>query len=265
VPLIDHLLAIGVLRTAVWRLWYPYLTRHLRGEDVLFLNYAFETTPPLGLALTPADEPNRACIQLYHHVANQVDLRGRKVLEVSCGHGGGASYLTRTLQPAHYTGIDVNRTGIAFCRQRHPLAALDFLEGDARHLMFADHTFDAVLNVEASHCYPDFPGFLAEVSRVLRPGGRFLYADFRFRDEIAAWEQALAAAPLHREQSRMINAEVLRGLDLNSARSEDLVRRHLPGFLHPLGRDFAGIRGSRLYDALQEGSLSYRSYCFSKP
>ena len=264
-PLIDHLLSIGVLRTAVWRLWYPYLTRRLRGEDVLFLNYAFETAPPLGLTLTPADAPNRACIQLYHHVATQVELRGRKVLEVSCGHGGGASYLTRTLQPAHYTGIDLNRTGIAFCRQRHPLAALDFLEGDARHLMFADHTFDAVLNVEASHCYPDFPGFLAEVSRVLRPGGHFLYADFRFRNGITAWEQALAAAPLHREQSRVINAGVLRGLDLNSARSEDLVRRHLPGFLHALGRDFAGIRGSRIYDALQEGSLSYRSYCFSKP
>ena len=162
---------------------------------MLFLNYAFETAPPLGLALSPTDEPNRACIQLYHHVATPVDLRGRKVLEVSCGHGGGASYLARTLQPAHYTALDLNRTGIAFCRKRHPLAELDFLEGDARHLMFADHTFDAVLNVEASHCYPDFPGFLAEVSRVLRPGGHFLYADFRFHDGIAAWERALQADP----------------------------------------------------------------------
>jgi SAM-dependent methyltransferase len=262
--LIDRLFSVGPIRHAIWKFWYPFLTRRLQREDVIFLNYAFETDPPLGLPLSPADEPNRACIQLYHHVAAQAELRGKKVLEVSCGHGGGASYLTRTLQPAHYTGIDLNRTGIAYCKQRYPLADLDFLEGDAQNLMFADHTFDVVLNIEASHCYPDFARFLAEVARVLRPGGHFLYADFRFNDGLAAWEQDLAAAPLELVQSRVINPEVLRGMDLNSARSQSLIVRHLPSFLHSLGRDFAGIRGSRIYTALQQGALSYRSYCFRK-
>ncbi len=268
-PLIDRLFSYGPVRKAIWKLWYPFLTRRLRGEEVLFLNYAFETDPPLGLPLSPADEPNRACIQLYHHVATQVELRGKKVLEVSCGHGGGASYLTRTLQPAHYTGIDLNRTGIAFCQQRHPFDGLDFLEGDAQNLMFADHTFDAVINVEASHCYPDFSRFLAEVARVLRPGGHFLYADFRFSDGVVSgdftdWEQAFASAPLKMLHSRVINAEVRRGMDLNSRRSQDLIVRHLPKFLHSLGRDFAGIQGSRIYNALVSGELSYRSYCFVK-
>ena len=264
-PLIDRLFALGPIRKAIWKLWYPFLTRRLQREEVLFLNYAFETEPPLCLPLTPADEPNRACIQLYHHVATQVELRGKKVLEVSCGHGGGASYLTRTLAPAHYTGLDLNRAGIAFCRKRHALDELDFLDGDAQNLMFADHTFDVVLNVEASHCYPDFPRFLAEVARVLRPGGHFLYADFRFSDGLTGWEQALAAAPLRLVRSRIINAEVLRGMDLNSARSEALIVRHLPQLLQALGRDFAGIRGSRIYTALQQGAVSYRSYCFRKP
>ncbi|MDB6165461.1 MAG: SAM-dependent methlyltransferase, partial [Lacunisphaera sp.] len=128
-PLIDRLFAIGAVRKAIWRLWYPFLTRRLRAEEILFLNYAFETEPPMGLPLAPADEPNRACIQLYHQVATQADLRGKKVLEVSCGHGGGASYLTRTLAPAHYTGIDLNPAGVRFCRQRHRIPGLDFLEG----------------------------------------------------------------------------------------------------------------------------------------
>lgn len=263
-PLIDPLFSIGFVRKAIWKLWYPFLTRRLHKEEVLFLNYAFETDPHMGLALGPADEPNRACIQLYHHVASQADLRGKKVLEVSCGHGGGASYLARTLQPAHYTGLDLNRTGVEFCRRRHPLEALDFLEGDAQNLMFADHTFDAVVNVEASHCYPDFPRFLAEVARVLRPGGHFLYADFRFSEGLAAWEQALASAPLKLVQARVINAEVLRGMERNSERSEALIVKHLPKFLQKLGRDFAGIRGSRIYAALQRGEVSYRSYCFVK-
>ena len=81
--LIDPLFSVGFLRKAIWKLWYPFLTRRLHREEVLFLNYAFETDPPLGLPLDPADEPNRACIQLYHHVATQVDLRGKLVLEVS--------------------------------------------------------------------------------------------------------------------------------------------------------------------------------------
>jgi ubiquinone/menaquinone biosynthesis C-methylase UbiE len=263
--LIDHLLSVGPIRKGIWKLWYPLLTRRLRSDDVQFLNYAFETEPPMGLPLSPADEPNRACIQLYHHVATQVDLRGRNVLEVSCGHGGGASYLTRALRPSHYTALDLNPTGIRFCQQRHRVDGLTFVQGDAEDLPFPESTFDAVVNVEASHCYPDFPRFLAGVARVLHPGGHFLYADFRFDDGLAAWEQALASAPLKLVSSRVINADVLRGMDRNSERSLELLARHLPRIMHSLGRDFAGVQDSRIYLGLKNGQVSYRSYCFEKP
>ena len=73
----------------------------------------------MGLPLAASDEPNRFGIQLYHRTATQADLSGKQVLEVSCGHGGGASYLVRTLHPASYTGLDFNPAGIAFCRKRH--------------------------------------------------------------------------------------------------------------------------------------------------
>jgi SAM-dependent methyltransferase len=264
-PVIDHLLSIGAVRRAVWRFWYPFLTRRLHTDAVLFLNYAFEEDPPRGPALDPADEPDRGCIQLYHHVATQTDLRDRRVLEVSCGHGGGASYLTRTLRPASYTALDLNPAGIAFCRQRHRLPGLTFVEGDAERLPFADGAFDAVLNVEASHCYPELPRFLAEVARVLRPGGHFLYADFRFAGDVPVWEAQLAAAPLRRTAWRPINAEVRRGLERNSARSEDLVRRRLPRWLHGLGRDFAGTAGSRIHAAVRDGGIVYRSFHFTRP
>lgn len=263
--LIDHLLASQPLRKAIWKIWYPFLTRRLRAEDVVFLNYAYETVPPLGIALAPADEADRACIQLYHHVGSQAGLRGQAVLEVSCGHGGGASYLTRTFGPAHYTGLDLNATGIAFCRRRHPLAGLDFVAGDAQNLPFAAACFDVVINVEASHCYPDFARFLAQVARVLKPGGHFLYADFRFRDSIPAWDLALAQCPMAIQNSLDIGPCVIRGMEHNSARSQALMERKLPKFLHGLGRDFAGVKGSRVYTALLEGGLSYRSYHFTKP
>jgi SAM-dependent methyltransferase len=264
-PVIDHLLSFGPLRRTIWKFWYPFLTRRLRGDEVLFLNYAFAPDSPARLPLESADEPNRPCIQLYHHVATQTKLRGKDILEVSCGHGGGASYLTRTLRPRRYTGLDLNPTGIAFCRHRHQVEGLTFVQGDAEHLPFAAGTFDAVVNVEASHCYPSFARFLAEVARVLRPGGHFLYADFRFRSGIPEWEAAIAAAPLTVRAMRVINAEVLRGMDENSARSIALIMRRLPRFLHALGRDFAGVKGSRIYTALQQGEVSYRSYYFAKP
>jgi SAM-dependent methyltransferase len=262
VPVIDSLLSFGFVRRSIWKLWYPFLTRRLRQEEVLFLNYAFETDPPQGLPLAGDDEPNRGCIQLYHHVAAPCDLHRKRVLEVSCGHGGGASYLARTGRPASYTALDLNPAGIAFCRRRHRVDGLAFVEGDAEKLPFADAAFDAVINVEASHCYPALPRFLAEVARVLRPGGHFLYADFRFASGLVEWDAQLAAAPLRQLHRRGINAEVLRGMELNSARSAALVARRLPRWMHPLARDFAGLEGSRVHTAMRDGEIVYRSYCF---
>jgi SAM-dependent methyltransferase len=263
-PVIDSLFAIGRIRRMVWQWWYPFLTRRTRQEGTLFLNYGYEEAPAMGIPLGAGDERDRACIQLYHRVATQVPLAGKRILEVSCGHGGGASYLARTLEPAGYTGLDLNPTGIRFCQERHRVKGLDFIQGDAENLPFEPGTFDAVINVEASHCYPDFPRFLAEVARVLRPGGHFLYADMRFREGLAEWEQSLASAPWQIQSVRDISAEVVRGMDRNSARSLDLVARCLPKFMRGLGRDFAGTKGSRLHNALVRGEMVYRAYSFVK-
>ncbi|MBE2286832.1 MAG: class I SAM-dependent methyltransferase [Prosthecobacter sp.] len=262
--LLERLFSIGPVRKALWRMWYPFLTRRLRSEEVVFLNYAFETDPAVGLRLELGDEVNRGSIQLYHHVASQVELQGRTVLEVSCGHGGGASWITRTMRPAAYTGLDLNPSGIQMCQQKHRIPGLTFVQGDAQRLPFAEASFDEVINVEASHCYPDFPGFLAEVARVLKPGGHFLYADFRFAPDIGEWEAAIEGSTLRKLQTRHISAEVLRGMDMNAGRSEALVVQRLPKFLHSLGRDFAGIPGSRVYEALRTGELSYRSWCMRR-
>jgi ubiquinone/menaquinone biosynthesis C-methylase UbiE len=265
VSLIYNLLTIASVRKLIWKWWYPFVTRRLQGEEVLFLNYGFEEDPPMAIALRPEEEVNRACIQLYHHVATQKGLGGKTVLEVSSGHGGGAAYLARAMQPHRYTAVDLNPAAIRFCRERHRVTNLEFVQGDSGELPFKANTFDAVINVEASHCYPVFARFLEEVERVLRPGGHFLYADFRFKEDVSAWESALTSAPLKMLHRRNINSEVLRGIARNSARSLELIARRLPRFMHSLGRDFAGLEGSRINNSLKNGDLSYRSYCFQKP
>ena len=189
---------------------------------------------------------------------------GWRVLDVAAGNGNATLAAARrgcTVTSTDYVPSLLDAGKLRAQAEGHDIA---FQEADAEKLPFADASFDAVINVEASHCYPDFPRFLAEVARVLRPGGHFLYADFRFNEGLADWEQALAGAPLKQVGTRVINAEVLRGMDLNSARSQALLVRHLPAWMQSLGRDFAGIRGSRIYNALKEDHLSYRSYCFAK-
>lgn len=127
------------------------------------------------------------------------------------------------------------------------MADLNFVQGDACRLPFGNETFDAIINVEASHCYPSLPHFFHEVARVLCPQGAFLYADFRFRESTSAWDGMISAAPLEVRQSRSINQEVLRGMELNSTRSMGLSAAHLPRCLQGLGRDFAGVKGSWIY------------------
>ena len=244
-------------------LWYPISTRLMASDELVFMNWAYEEDPPMALPLEPSDEHNRFFIQLYSRVATQVDLTGKQVLEVGCGHGGGASYLVRSLHPASYTGLDLNAAGIDFCRRKHQLPGLDFVQGNAEDLPFADESFDAVLNVESSHLYARFPLFLAEVARVLRPGGHFLYTDVRKRELVAEWRAALAEAPLRQVSEKVIDQEVMRGLE-KTQRMMGLVSHRAPIGLRGIARRIDHMQTATFYHALRDGEYSYRLYLFVK-
>lgn len=235
--------------------YYSFITR-VSGDDLVFMNWGYEEDPPMALPLEASDEPNRYPIQLYHRTATQADLRDKKVLEVSCGHGGGASYLARTLGPASYTGLDLNSAGVDSCRKRHQLPGLNFVQGSAENLPFPDQSFDAVINIEASHLYPDFPRFLAEVARVLRPGGHFLYADLRRGDSIAKWDEDLERAPMRLISEKVINEEVARSVQQNVPQLLKVMTRVAPtSYVDKL---YAGIGRE-----LSNGKVSYRMFCFT--
>lgn len=254
----------------VWRISarhvYPHQTRRLRTQDVTFLNVGYEEDPPLRIPLEARDEPNRAAIQLYHRTATQIDITGRRVLEVGCGHGGGAGYLARTLNPRSYTGIDLNAEGIAYCCQTNTGPGVNFAVGDAQDLPFPDNSFDVVINIESSHCYPDFPGFLREVGRVLLPGGHFLYADLRNRRQVVEWEAQLGDSPLTMRSMSVINPQVINGLEerWNAPGTEENFRRLVAAPLRALVRSTTGAPGSALYRALQNETMVYRLYSFVK-
>ncbi|MCC6500920.1 MAG: class I SAM-dependent methyltransferase [Anaerolineales bacterium] len=252
------------LKQFFWKHWYQYLTRRIGSAPVTFLNYGF--WPPEGetVKLQPEDEVNRAAIQLYHHVASRDDLAGKRVLEVSCGHGGGASFVKRYHKPESYIAIDQNQKAIEYDRKAHGALGIDFRTGDAQALDFPENHFDAVINVEASHCYPRQEAFFQSVHRVLRDGGKFLYADFRTPADLPQMARNIQQAGFKIGAHADITAHVLRALTRNSQWYRDLVHQFAPKILHPFAEMFAAVEGSWVYNNFINRNYIYYSYCLVK-
>jgi ubiquinone/menaquinone biosynthesis C-methylase UbiE len=251
----------------MWRLWYPFLTRLSINSPVNFLNYGYadnglrENLPPL----MEQDESDRPCIQLYHRVVSVVDLHGLDVLEVSCGHGGGAAYVTRYMRPKSMHAVDRNARAIELCKRRHRVDGLKFSRGNALALGFPGSSFDAVINIEASHCYSDVPRFFSGVQRILRPGGHFLYADFRDRGpNQAVLHRQLETSGLEVITCADISQSVVRGMQLNTEKYLELIRHLMPKILRKPAMDFAGVNGSAIYRALESGETVYLCYHLRK-
>jgi len=249
------------LRQLAWRACYELLGARVRQPEWTFMNYGFA---PVGgaaqpLVLDPADEPDRYGIALYAHVLDGVAVAGTDVLEVGSGRGGGASWVARSLGPRTTTGVDLAASAVALSRRDRRGPGLRFVQGDALALPFDDASFDVVLNVESSHCYPSVERFVAEVHRVLRPGGTFAWADFRGADDVAATRARLRSSGLVPVREDDITAQVVHGLRLDDARRAALVRDWIPRPVQPLFRPFAGLDGTRTHDRFTTGATRYLS------
>jgi ubiquinone/menaquinone biosynthesis C-methylase UbiE len=236
-----------------------------RAPEWTFINYGYAATEADEMPLDPSDAPNRHWIQLYDHVAGAVDLQGSTVLEVGSGRGGGTSFIKRYLKPARVIGLDLSKSAVDLSNGRHRIDGLEFRVGDAENLPFEDNSFDAVVNVESSHCYPDLKRFLSEVRRVLRPGGHFLYADFRDRGNAESWRRNLQDCGLSLRRETDITSQVVTALDRDNERKLALIDRIVPRPLRASFLDFAAVRGSTLFEGFQSGEFSYRSFVLQKP
>jgi ubiquinone/menaquinone biosynthesis C-methylase UbiE len=98
---------------------------------------------------------------------------GGKILEVACGTGILSDYLSQALGPARtVVATDLNEDMIDFARaKRGALPGVTFQPADAMALPFQDAGFDAVVCQFGIMFFPDKARGLAEMARVLKPGG----------------------------------------------------------------------------------------------
>src|SRR5215510_4491371 len=103
--------------------------------------------------------------------------RGERVLDVACGPG----IVTRALDQAGLLaiGIDLTREMV----QEAAAAGGRFVRGDVRRLPFGDATFDVSVCRNSFHHFADPAAMMAEMTRVLRPGGRVVVEDMQAPDD----------------------------------------------------------------------------------
>jgi len=97
---------------------------------------------------------------------------GRDVLDIASGEGYGAALLAQVAR--NVVGLDIDTATMQAATTEFAGDCLRYLTADARYLPFADASFDIVTCFEALEHFDEQARFLAEVSRVLRPGGMLL-------------------------------------------------------------------------------------------
>jgi SAM-dependent methyltransferase len=96
---------------------------------------------------------------------------GLRWIDVGCGNGAFTELIVRRCAPAEISGVDPSEGQLTFARARPTTRIAQFRQGDAMQLPFAAHTFDAAVMALVIFFVPDPAKGLAEMVRVVAPGG----------------------------------------------------------------------------------------------
>lgn len=105
-----------------------------------------------------------------------------EALDLATGTGDVAFTLLQQARVKHVTGLDLSKGMLALAskkaEEKQVTGRTTFIHGDACALPFAEDSFDAVTMSFGIRNVPDVPKCLAEMRRVLRPGGKALILEF---------------------------------------------------------------------------------------
>ncbi len=144
---------------------------------------------------------------------------GEHVIDVGSGPGMLSSEMAAEVGAGgHVCGVDASDAMVAMAVRRcaaQPWA--EFRTGEATKLPYTDASFDAAVSTQVYEYVPDVPAALAELHRVMKPGGRAVVLDTdygslvvhtedaaRMARVLAAWDQHFVHADLPRHLSRQL-------------------------------------------------------------
>ena len=113
---------------------------------------------------------------------------GERVLDLATGTG--ITAIAARERGAHVTGVDLTPELLAVARKKARDAGFDdveFREGDAEALPFADASFDVVVSTCGHMFAPDQSKVAAELARVTRPGGRVVFLAWTPEGGLGGW------------------------------------------------------------------------------
>jgi hypothetical protein len=107
--------------------------------------------------------------------------------------------------------------------------------------------------------------FVDGVYRVLTRGGYFLFADHRNKQQLDILRKQLRQAGFALLKQQRITANVLRALDLDNARKQQLIKENVPRILQGVFNEFAAMKDTRgVYAKFATGAKEYFSFLLQK-
>jgi ubiquinone/menaquinone biosynthesis C-methylase UbiE len=162
------------------------------------------------------------------------------ILDVGCGGGRTVAKLAAIGAEGKVYGLDFSEASVAVAKRtnRHWIdtGRVEIREGSVSHLPFTEDMFDVVTAVETHFWWPDLPGDMREVLRVLKPGGRLIIIAEIYKGARTRTAQ-LAEKYLPLSGMKLLSVDEHRELFANAAYSEiQVIEESGKGWICGIGR-----------------------------